>query len=282
MLPAEERTRLQKLVQTRAVDESRLSDGLAEEGIAETTATEEAREQAQAHVAETATEHAAARTAAQEAAGVAARQRGIAERGAAARTALETASAQVRSVSEDAGVVVRVADLATGRSSDGERVPLSTYVLMWRLDAVIEAANTRLALFSGSDLELLRDTGARGARKTGLDLLVLDRRTDQVRVPETLSGGETFFVSLALALGLADIVMGEAGGVQMETLFIDEGFGSLDPETLETVVREIGRLAESGRVIGIVSHVGDMKAQIAEQIHVRRGADARSSLTVTA
>src|SRR5699024_12662596 len=80
VLPAEERTRLQKLVQTRAVDESRLSDGLAEEGIAETTATEEAREQAQAHVAETATEHAAARTAAQEAAGVAARQRGIAER----------------------------------------------------------------------------------------------------------------------------------------------------------------------------------------------------------
>src|SRR5699024_568049 len=145
-----------------------------------------------------------------------------------------------------------------------------------------ESANTRLALFSGSDLELLRDTGARGARKTGLDLLVLDRRTDQVRVPETLSGGETFFVSLALALGLADIVMGEAGGVQMETLFIDEGFGSLDPETLETVVREIGRLAESGRVIGIVSHVGDMKAQIAEQIHVRRGADARPSLTVTA
>ena len=89
-------------------------------------------------------------------------------------------------------------------------------------------------------------------------------------------------VLTALALGLADIVMGEAGGVQMETLFIDEGFGSLDPETLETVVREIGRLAESGRTVGIVSHVGDMKSQIAEQIHVRRGADARSTLTVTA
>ena len=178
--------------------------------------------------------------------------------------------------------MVRVADLATGRSADGERVQLSTYVLMWRLDAVIDAANARLALFSGSELELQRDRGARGARKTGLDLLVLDRRTDQVRVPETLSGGETFFVSLALALGLADIVMGEAGGVQMETLFIDEGFGSLDPETLETVVREIGRLAESGRTVGIVSHVGDMKSQIAEQIHVRRGADARSTLTVTA
>ena len=282
VLAAEERQRLQKLVQTRAVDESRLADGLAEEGIAEAVATEEARQQADAAKASTAEQLTAAQTAARDAAGLAARHRGIAERGAAARTALETASAQVRSVSEDAGITVRVADLATGRSSDGERVQLSTYVLMWRLDAVIEAANARLALFSGSDLELLRDTGARGAKKTGLDLLVLDRRTDQVRVPETLSGGETFFVSLALALGLADIVMGEAGGVQMETLFIDEGFGSLDPETLETVVREIGRLAESGRVIGIVSHVGDMKAQIAEQIHVRRGADARSSLTVTA
>ncbi|ASK65478.1 DNA repair protein [Brachybacterium avium] len=282
VLAAEERGRLQKLVQTRAVDESRLADGLAEEGIAEVVATPEAREQAEAVVVATAEKLKAARAAVQEAAGIAARLRGIAERAAAARTALRTASAQVRSVSEDAGITVRVADLATGRSSDGERVQLSTYVLMWRLDAVIEAANVRLALFSGSDLELLRDTGARGARKTGLDLLVLDRRTDQVRVPETLSGGETFFVSLALALGLADIVMGEAGGVQMETLFIDEGFGSLDPETLETVVREIGRLAESGRVIGIVSHVGDMKAQIAEQIHVRRGADARSTLTVTA
>lgn len=282
VLAAEERQRLQTLVQTRAVDESRLADGLAEEGLAEVVATEEARQQADAAMAATAERLTAAQTAARDAAGLAARHRGIAERSAAARTALETASAQVRSVSEDAGTTVRVADLATGRSSDGERVQLSTYVLMWRLDAVIDAANARLALFSGSDLELLRDTGARGAKKTGLDLLVLDRRTDQVRVPETLSGGETFFVSLALALGLADIVMGEAGGVQMETLFIDEGFGSLDPETLETVVREIGRLAESGRVIGIVSHVGDMKAQIAEQIHVRRGADARSTLSVTA
>ena len=282
VLPAEERTRVQKLLQARAVDESRLADGLAEDGIEDTTATDEAREQAQAAVLATTEALTSAQTAAREAAGIAARAEGVAERSAAARTALETASAQVRAVSESAGVTVRVADLATGRSADGDRVQLSTYVLMWRLDAVIEAANARLALFSGSDLELLRDTGARGARKTGLDLLVLDRRTDQVRVPETLSGGETFFVSLALALGLADIVMGEAGGVQMETLFIDEGFGSLDPETLETVVREIGRLAESGRVIGIVSHVGDMKAQIAEQIHVRRGADSRSSLSVTA
>ncbi len=282
VLPAAERAAAQKQVQDRAVDESRLADGLAEEGIAETVATEEAREQAAGAVQSTAAALATAQEATRVAAGHAARTAGIAERAATARTALARAAEQVRTVSEDAGVVVRVADLATGRSADGDRVQLSTYVLMWRLDAVIDAANVRLALFSGSELELRRDTGARGARKTGLDLLVLDRRTDQVRVPETLSGGETFFVSLALALGLADIVTGEAGGVAMETLFIDEGFGSLDPETLETVVREIGRLAATGRTIGIVSHVGDMKAQIAEQIHVRRGADSRSTLTITA
>ena len=282
MLPAEERRRLLAAVQQRAVDETRLADGLAEDGIAGTDASDEARDRAASALAAAEERLTAAQAGAREAAGIAAQRRGIAERAGAARTALAAASAEVRTVSEDAGVVVRVADLATGRSADGDRVQLSTYVLMWRLDAVIEAANTRLALFSGSDLELQRDTGARGARKTGLDLLVLDRRTDQVRVPETLSGGETFFVSLALALGLADIVTGEAGGVRMETLFIDEGFGSLDPETLETVVREIGRLAEAGRTIGIVSHVGDMKAQIAEQIHVRRGADSRSTLTVTA
>ena len=282
VLHAEERRRLLAAVQQRAVDETRLADGLAEDGIAGTDASDEARDRAASALAAAEERLTAAQAGAREAAGIAAQRRGIAERAGAARTALAAASAEVRTVSEDAGVVVRVADLATGRSADGDRVQLSTYVLMWRLDAVIEAANTRLALFSGSDLELQRDTGARGARKTGLDLLVLDRRTDQVRVPETLSGGETFFVSLALALGLADIVTGEAGGVRMETLFIDEGFGSLDPETLETVVREIGRLAEAGRTIGIVSHVGDMKAQIAEQIHVRRGADSRSTLTVTA
>src|SRR5699024_11663326 len=110
-------------------------------------------------------------------------------------------------------------DRAHGRSSDGRRIQWSTDVRLRRFDDVIAAANSRRSQFSGSTLELIRDTGARGARKTGLDLQIIAHRTDESRLPEPLSGGETFIVSLALALGLADIVTGEAGGMQMETLF---------------------------------------------------------------
>ena len=186
------------------------------------------------------------------------------------------------SVQATAGVILRVADLATGGSADGERVRLSTYVLMRRFEDVVSAANVRLSLLSGADLELVRATTGRGAQRTGLDLRVIDRRTDLPRDPATLSGGETFFVSLALALGLADIVTAEAGGVQMQTLFIDEGFGSLDPERLDAVIGEIGRLSETGRVVGIVSHVGELKARIPEQVHVRRLPDRTSAVAVTA
>lgn len=199
-----------------------------------------------------------------------------------AAEALVRLTEQAEEIQDSAGAIVRVADLATGTSSDSGRIRLSTYVLMRRFEQVIHAANTRLARFAGAHLELVRDTGARGARKTGLDLLVIDRRTDQRRVPETLSGGETFFVSLALALGLADVVSSEAGGVHMDTLFIDEGFGSLDPESLDSVIAEIGRLADHGRTIGVVSHVGEMKTQIPEQIRVRRTAQGHSTLTVVA
>nr|WP_255720058.1 AAA family ATPase [Brachybacterium sp. ACRRE] len=282
VLPEAERRTLTASLQQRAVEESRHADGLAEDGVSDADLSDEALEAARVAASTAGEQLVAAQSALREASAVAARLGAVAERSASALEALERAMHEVTGVSERAGVVVRVADLATARSADGRRIPLSTFVLMRRFEDVVDAANARLARFSGTDLELLRDDGARGARKTGLDLLVMDRRTDQARVPETLSGGETFFVSLALALGLADIVTGEAGGVRMETLFIDEGFGSLDPQTLETVVAEIGHLSQHGRTIGIVSHVGDLKTQIAEQIHVRRGPSGFSTATITA
>jgi exonuclease SbcC len=276
------RAELAELLERRAVDEARLADGMAEDGVAEADASADALAAADAALETARTALAAADDEVRTTSDRAARSSDRAERADHARVALEAAIAAATTTSRQAGVVVRVADLATGRSSDGDRIPLSTFVLMRRFEDVLAAANTRLTQFSNANLELLRDPGARGAKKTGLDLLVLDRRTDRMRVPETLSGGETFFVSLALALGLADIVTAEAGGVRMETLFIDEGFGSLDPETLETVVAEITHLADAGRTIGIVSHVGEMKNQIAEQVHVRRRADGSSEVTVTA
>ena len=282
LLGDRDRADLEAQLSRRATDQARHADGMAEEGIAEADPSEAARTAAaealetlraavgQAQSATTAADQQAGRLAATAQATTAARER------------VDTAVAQLTAVGEDAGAVVRVADLATGRSADGDRIQLSTYVLMRRFEDVIDAANSRLSQFSGSTLELIRDTGARGVRKTGLDLQIIDHRTDESRLPETLSGGETFIVSLALALGLADIVTGEAGGVQMETLFIDEGFGSLDPEALDRVVAEIGKLADHGRTIGVVSHVGEMKSRIAEQIHVRRTPAGPSTLSVSA
>nr|WP_276549391.1 SMC family ATPase [Brachybacterium muris] len=282
VLPEGDRRELEALLTRRATDQSRLADGMREEGVAEADPSDEARTAA-ATLVETTREavvsaQAATATADQESG----RCTATAQATTGARQRLDGAVGQVRAVGEKAGAVVRVADLATGRSADGDRIQLSTYVLMRRFEEVIDAANVRLAQFSESTLELVRDTGKRGARKTGLDLLVIDHRTDETRRPETLSGGETFFVSLALALGLAELVTAEAGGVQMDTLFIDEGFGSLDPEALDRVVAEINRLAEHGRTIGVVSHVGEMKNRIAEQIHVRRTPRGPSTLTVSA
>ena len=276
------RTELEALLTRRATDQARHTDGMAEEGVAQADPSDEARTAAAGRVEaarEAVADAQAVTAAADQAAG---RSAAIAQATTGALGRLEGAVAQVQAVGEKAGAVVRVADLATGRSADGDRIQLSTYVLMRRFEEVIDAANVRLAQFSESTLELVRDTGKRGARKTGLDLLVIDHRTDETRRPETLSGGETFFVSLALALGLAELVTAEAGGVQMETLFIDEGFGSLDPEALDRVVAEINRLAEHGRTIGVVSHVGEMKNRIAEQIHVRRTPRGPSTLTVSA
>jgi exonuclease SbcC len=105
---------------------------------------------------------------------------------------------------------------------------------------------------------------------------VIDRHTGESRSPKSLSGGETFYTSLALALGLADVVRAEAGGVELDTLFIDEGFGTLDAETLDQVMSVIDELRDGGRVVGIVSHVPDLKEQIAERLEIRRRADGSS------
>jgi exonuclease SbcC len=150
---------------------------------------------------------------------------------------------------------------------------LSAYVLAARLEEVAAAASVRLARMSGGRYALEHaDDGAHGGRRGGLDLVVVDAWTGRARVPASLSGGETFQASLALALGLADVVTAEAGGARLETLFIDEGFGSLDDEgSLDEVLDVLDRLRDGGRAVGIVSHVAELRQRIPTQVRVEKG-----------
>jgi DNA repair protein SbcC/Rad50 len=178
--------------------------------------------------------------------------------------------------------VVHLAKLARGMAGQ-RRVNLTTYVLRHWFEQVVRAANVRLTGMSSGRYELVRvDEGTSRSERTGLTLQVLDRHTGERRSTRSLSGGETFYTSLALALGLADVVRAEAGGVDLDTLFIDEGFGSLDPDTLDDVMAVIDELRGHGRTVGIVSHVSELKHRVAERIEVRRLPDGSSALRVVA
>ncbi len=182
--------------------------------------------------------------------------------------------------------VLRMAGLAAASPSADNPLALSlaTYVLLRRFEDVVAAANDRLVTMSDGRFELERSEEREDVRtrRTGLAMRVVDHVTGTARDPRTLSGGETFYVSLCLALGMADVVTAEAGGIDLGTLFVDEGFGSLDPHTLDAVLAELGRLRAGGRVVGVVSHVEALKSAIAERVEVRRCADGSSTLTVVA
>jgi hypothetical protein len=163
---------------------------------------------------------------------------------------LAAAVAEAGPARTHARLVRELAGLADGTSaSNRKRMRLSAYVLAARLEEVAAAASVRLAQMSGGRYALEHaDDGAHGGRRGGLDLVVVDAWTGRARVPASLSGGETFQASLALALGLADVVTAEAGGARLETLFIDEGFGSLDDEgSLDEVLDVLDRLRDGGR-----------------------------------
>ncbi len=176
-------------------------------------------------------------------------------------------------VREDLEVATRIASFAEGKSSDNQlQMSLSAYVVAYRLTQVVAAANERLAKMSDQRYAL-EHSAAKGAgdRRGGLALMVRDDWSGESRDPATLSGGETFVVSLALALGLADVIMNEAGGQMLDTLFVDEGFGSLDADTLDDVLDVLDTLREGGRIIGVVSHVTEMRERIPTQLAVTKG-----------
>ncbi|RKT80012.1 exonuclease SbcC [Terracoccus luteus] len=177
---------------------------------------------------------------------------------------------------------VRVGQLVAGGGENQLRLDLANYVLIRRFTEVLTAANTELARFSGGRYSLEHTDARKGNLKSGLGVRVHDMHTNQVREVGTLSGGETFYVSLSLALALAEVVRAESGGVDLGTLFVDEGFGSLDPDVLDDVMHTLEGLREGGRTVGIVSHVSELKARVADRVEVLVRPDRTSTLRVTA
>jgi exonuclease SbcC len=174
-------------------------------------------------------------------------------------------------------LVGQIADVANGRND--YRMTFQRYVLGVFLDEVLRAATLRLRIMSRNRYILQRVTDpATGRSAGGLDLEVYDEWTGSTRSTSTLSGGESFSASLALALGLADVVQSHAGGIRLDTMFIDEGFGTLDPEALDLAIRALRDLQQGGRLVGIISHVTELKEWIDARLEVglgRRGSTAR-------
>jgi DNA repair protein SbcC/Rad50 len=190
---------------------------------------------------------------------------------AALRPQLAGALAALAPLTARAAEARQLADLAAGLGANQYRMTLSAFVLAARLEEVAAAASQRLLTMTAGRYSLVHTDARKGGGKSGLGLLACDSWTGLDRDTSTLSGGETFLASLALALGLADVVTAEAAGTPMEALFVDEGFGTLDEDALEEVMTVLDGLREGGRMVGIVSHVSELRQRVPAQVHVRKG-----------
>ena len=172
-------------------------------------------------------------------------------------------------------------ETANGSLPGKAKIMLETYVQMAYFDRILHRANVRLMVMSGGQYELKRRSVAADVRsQSGLDLDVLDHYNGTERSVKTLSGGESFQASLALALGLADEVQSAAGGVRLDAMFVDEGFGSLDEDALNQAVSALSGLAESRRLVGIISHVAELKSRIQRQVVVTKDRTGGSRVSI--
>lgn len=204
----------------------------------------------------------------------------------AARAAVNAVLEGAASVTDARGESARVAalaDLAGGTSPDNTlRMRLSTFVLASRLERVVDLANERLRLMGDGRFQLEHDDSlaGRGAR-SGLGLRIRDAWSGTTRAPSSLSGGESFIASLALALGLADALRESVGGIELQTLFIDEGFGALDEASLDDVLGVLDALRDGGRAVGVVSHVPELRDRIPAQLTVTKSPQGSTLATTT-
>ena len=174
-----------------------------------------------------------------------------------------------------------LSNTANGNISGKEKIMLETYVQMTYFDRIIARANTRFMVMSGGQYELKRREEAINNRsQSGLELDVIDHYNGSTRSVKTLSGGESFKASLSLALGLSDEIQSSAGGIQLDTMFVDEGFGSLDEESLQQAMKALVGLSEGNRLVGIISHVSELKDKIEKQIIVSKDISGGSSVEI--
>ena len=159
-------------------------------------------------------------------------------------------------------------DQASGKNV--KRMSFERYVLSYYFEQIIQYANIELLKLTHGRYELYRKVESKGSKQQGLDLSVLDYETGVMRDVESLSGGETFKAALALALGLSSMIQSYAGGIELNTLFIDEGFGSLDKESLDVAMSALLDLKNDHKIIGIISHVDELKERISAQILVHK------------
>lgn len=192
------------------------------------------------------------------------RNRGIAEN--IRQRLAETAETERRFVS-----VKALCDTACGTLSGKEKIMLEVYVQAAYFDRIIARANTRLMVMTGGQFELKRCLDGAGRQsQSGLELNVIDHYNGSERSVKSLSGGESFKASLSLALGLSDEISSASGGIRLDTMFVDEGFGSLDEQSLEQAIAALGGLGEGQRLVGIISHVSELRSRIEKQIVIKK------------
>ena len=188
-----------------------------------------------------------------------------------ALTSIRAKAGELSTLEKRYAWIKALSNTANGNISGKEKVMLETYIQMTYFDRIIARANTRFMVMSGGQYELKRRREAENNRsQSGLDLDVIDHYNGTERSVKTLSGGESFKASLSLALGLSDEIQASAGGVKLDTMFVDEGFGSLDEESLDQAMKALSSLADGNRLVGIISHVADLKNRIDKQIVVTK------------
>ncbi|MFR8266337.1 MAG: SbcC/MukB-like Walker B domain-containing protein, partial [Clostridia bacterium] len=215
---------------------------------------------------------------------ISSRRQEIHARVAANQTTLEKIQerqAQLEEVETRWRWIKALADTAGGTLAGKEKIMLETYVQMAYFDRIIARANVRFLVMSGGQYELKRRQEAENNRsQSGLELDVVDHYNGSQRSVKTLSGGESFKASLSLALGLSDEIQASAGGIRLDTMFVDEGFGSLDEESLAQAMESLAGLADGNRLVGIISHVPELKQRIEKQILVRKDRSGGSFVEV--